>query len=133
MSKPHRAIAQCPVSLAKWKLCYFCQKSLEKQKLNLSCCALFHMKIKVSLKYSVSYCIKKKNWWKDTRLSQKVLIILDGFKSIFTEYSSKTDLTKTYISWRRFMKYGLQSIYLVTKCFMSFRSHLRSVEFVIIS
>ena len=33
------------------------------------------------------------------------------------------------------MKYGLQSIYLVAKCFMSFdfRSHLRSVEFVIIS
>ena len=71
MSKPHRAIAQCPVPLEKWKLCYFYQKSLEKQKLNLSCCALFHMKIKVSLKYSVSYCIKKKNWWKDTRLSQK--------------------------------------------------------------
>ena len=132
MSKPHRAIAQCPVSLAKWKLCYFCQKSLEKQKLNLSCCSLFHMKIRVSLKYSVSYCIKKKIWWKDTRLSQKSTnswrFQVNIYRILF-----ENRFNKTYISWRRFMKYGLQSIYLVTKCFMSFRSHLRSVEFVIIS
>ena len=32
----------------------------EKQKLNFSCCALFHMKTRVSLKYFVSYCLWKR-------------------------------------------------------------------------
>ena len=38
-------------------------KSLEKQKLNFSCSALFHMKTRVSLKYFVNDCgfFKKEN------------------------------------------------------------------------
>ena len=32
-------------------------KTLEKQKLNFSCSALFHMKTRVNLKHFVSYCI----------------------------------------------------------------------------
>ena len=56
VSKPHRMIAQCPVPLPKRNFCQYQQKALEKEKLNFSDCALFHMKTRVSLKYFVSYC-----------------------------------------------------------------------------
>ena len=36
-------------------------KALEKQKLNFSSCALFHMKTRASLRYSVSYCSLSEN------------------------------------------------------------------------
>ena len=39
--------------------CYNQKKTLEKQKLNFSRCALFHMKTRVSLRYFVSYCVSK--------------------------------------------------------------------------
>ena len=37
--------------------------TLEKQELNFSRCALFHMKTSVSLKYFVSYCMAHGNWF----------------------------------------------------------------------
>ena len=36
-------------------------KTLEKQKLNLSCCAPLHTKTRVSLKYPVGYCTPAQN------------------------------------------------------------------------
>ena len=39
--------------------CYYQKKTLEKQKLNFSRCALFHMKTRVSLRYFVIYCVWK--------------------------------------------------------------------------
>ena len=62
LSKPHRMIAQCPVPPSpspKPKLCQYQQKTLQKQKLNSSYCALFHMKTRVSLKNYVRYCLWK--------------------------------------------------------------------------
>ena len=59
LSKLHGMIAQYPGSLPKWKFCQYQQKALERQKLKFSCCVLFHMKTRVSLKYFVSYCLWK--------------------------------------------------------------------------
>ena len=73
VSKPHRMIAQRPAPSAQPP----CQnesfvntrrKLLDgKQKLNLSRCALFHMKTRVSFKYLVSYYrlirICRIQWW----------------------------------------------------------------------
>ena len=58
--KVYRMIAQFPVSMRKLEFCSYQQKTLEKQSLNFSGCVLFHMKIRVTLKYFVSYCL-----WKD--------------------------------------------------------------------
>ena len=55
VSNTHRMIAQCPVSLPNGKFCQYWQKTLEKQKLNFSRCALFHVNTRVSFKHFVSY------------------------------------------------------------------------------
>ena len=49
-------IAQCPVPPPKRNFCQYQRKILEKQKLNVSPCTLFHTKTRVSLKCFVSYC-----------------------------------------------------------------------------
>ena len=59
LPKPDRLIAQRPFSPPKRKICQYYQKTLEKQNLNLSRCALFHMKTRVSVKYFVSHCLCK--------------------------------------------------------------------------
>ena len=62
MSKPHRRIAQCPAFLLKRKFCQYQQKTVEKQKLNFSGSALFHIENRVSLTYFVNGCrITKSN------------------------------------------------------------------------
>ena len=44
ISKLHRIIAKCLVPLLKWTICQYSQKPPEKQELNFSSSALFHMK-----------------------------------------------------------------------------------------
>ena len=51
VSKPNRMIVYKPFPLPKRKFGQYQQKSLEKQKLNSSCSAPFHMKTRVSLIY----------------------------------------------------------------------------------
>ena len=64
ISKRHRFIAQCSVFHPNSKLCQYQQKNIEKQKLNFSHSALFHMKTRVCLKYFVHYFV-----WKQLSLS----------------------------------------------------------------
>ena len=46
----------CPVFLPKTKFCQYSQKTFSKQNLNFSRSALFHMQIRVFLKYFVRTC-----------------------------------------------------------------------------
>ena len=57
VSKLHRIIALCPVSLPKTKILLIL--TLEKQKLIFSRCTLFHLKTRVSLEYFVNHCLWK--------------------------------------------------------------------------
>ena len=57
--KLHGMIAYFPVSLLKRNFSHYQQKTLEKQKLIFSCCALFHVKTRVRLKYFVNSCLLK--------------------------------------------------------------------------
>ena len=59
MLKPHRMISQCPASPPHWKPWQYQQKTLGKEKLNFSRCALSATKTGVSLRYFVSYCLWK--------------------------------------------------------------------------
>ena len=52
LSKLHRMIAQCPNPRQNESFCQYWKKTLEKGK----CCAPFHTKTRVSLKYPVSHC-----------------------------------------------------------------------------
>ena len=64
-------IAQCPVSLPKWKLCLYQQKTLEIFKLHFSRSALFPMNTRVSPKYFVNYC----SYYYNLQLSQFINIL----------------------------------------------------------
>ena len=50
--KSYCTVALCPALLPKWQFCQYYRKTAEKQKLNFSCKALFHMKIRVSQIFS---------------------------------------------------------------------------------
>ena len=56
MSQIYGSITYCPVFLPKTKFCQYSQKTFSKQNLNFSRSALFHMQIRVFLKYFVRTC-----------------------------------------------------------------------------
>ena len=78
ISKLHRMIAQCPIPLPKWKFCQYQQKTLKKQKLNLSLSALFHMKTRICIKYLSTIV---------GRLTSRVLELSYTFFSFFLIFS----------------------------------------------
>ena len=87
VSKLHRIIASCPVSLPKTKILLIL--TLEKQKLIFSRCTLFHLKTRVSLEYFVNHCLWKLFFY--SNLSQNLsnlffftfLVTLRSFTRLF--------------------------------------------------